>query len=246
MAVRDASSALTVATVANLYRDVWDFARRPTLAYVNLTFGRAFLFALAALFALDLALAMGSLYLEAGIASVADYEFPDPIDENLSLAEDLLFSVLLAPIIEEALFRGWLRGDVAGLRFAAAAWTALGLIIISEFVGEAAAIPLIAIGLLILIGGLTQWAMTRRRDTQVPDWFSSHFGKFVWGSTIAFGLIHLGNFEEINTPLDVILVSSQTIGGLILAYTRTRLGLGAAMAQHSAFNLLVVMEFHQG
>ncbi len=244
MAVRDASSALTVGTVVDLYRDVWEFARRPTPAHATLTFGRVFLFALAALFALDLGIATGTIYIEAGISEVAGYDFPDPIDEDLTLAEDLLLSVLLAPIIEEALFRGWLKGDIAGLRFAATAWAAVALLTFSTYADETLAMPLVSIALVILVGGLAQWFVTRRRDSQVPYWFQAHFGKLVWGSTIAFGLIHLGNFEEITSALDVVLVSSQTVGGLILAYTRTRLGLGAAVAQHAAFNLLIVLEIH--
>lgn len=243
MAVRDASSALTVRTVVDFYRDVWMFARRPTPAYVSLTFGPVFLFAFAALLALDLGLATGTLYLEAGIANLANYDFPDAIEEDLTLAEDLLLTVLLAPIIEEALFRGWLRGDIAGLRFAAAVWIAVLLMTVASYTQEQFSTPLVIVGLAILIAGLAHWSMTRQRDTHVPAWFEAHFGKFVWGSTLAFGLVHLGNFEEITGALDLVLVSSQTVGGLILAYTRTRLGLGAAIAQHAAFNLLIVLDY---
>jgi membrane protease YdiL (CAAX protease family) len=58
----------------------------------------------------------------------------------------------------------------------------------------------------------------------------------VWGSTLLFGLMHLGNYEPLAHPLGVLAVLPQTIGGLLLAYTRTRLGLGAAMAHHAAYN----------
>ena len=47
----------------------------------------------------------------------------------------------------------------------------------------------------------------------------------VWGSAIAFGTIHLLNYDELTGPIDLILVLPQTLGGLVLAYTRTRLGL---------------------
>jgi hypothetical protein len=52
----------------------------------------------------------------------------------------------------------------------------------------------------------------------------------------AAGLIHLGNYTPIQHPLGLLIVLPQTIGGLLLAYVRTRLGLGAAMAHHAAYN----------
>ena len=60
--------------------------------------------------------------------------------------------------------------------------------------------------------------------------------RYVWGSTLVFGLMHLGNYEALTHPLGLAVVLPQTIGGLLLAYTRTRLGLGAAMAHHAAYN----------
>jgi membrane protease YdiL (CAAX protease family) len=76
----------------------------------------------------------------------------------------------------------------------------------------------------------------------VPAWFARHFHWFVWGSSLLFGLIHLGNYEPLAHPLGVLVVLPQTIGGLLLAYTRTRLGLGAAMAHHAAYNALFLAE----
>jgi membrane protease YdiL (CAAX protease family) len=58
----------------------------------------------------------------------------------------------------------------------------------------------------------------------------------VWGSALVFGLIHLGNYEPLTHPFGVLVVLPQTIGGLLLAYTRARLGLGAAMAHHAMYN----------
>jgi membrane protease YdiL (CAAX protease family) len=72
----------------------------------------------------------------------------------------------------------------------------------------------------------------------VPAWFTRNFHWFVWGSTLLFGLIHLGNYEPLTHPLGVLVVLPQTIGGLLLAYTRTRLGLRAAMLHHAAYNAL--------
>ncbi|MEM6266925.1 MAG: CPBP family glutamic-type intramembrane protease [Pseudomonadota bacterium] len=241
MAVREASSALTVRAVLGLYRDVWNFARWPTMAPARLALGSAFAIVFGALFALDCSLALGAFYLEGAIAD-AGHAFPDPIVEDYTFAGDFLDLVILAPLIEECLFRGWLRGDVAALRFAVIAWIAVGLVMISDFFAASMFDGLASVALIVLLFGLVQWLGTRQRETHVPRWFEAHYHWFVWGSTLAFGLIHLGNFEAVNGPIDLVLVASQTIGGLVLAYTRTRLGLGAAIAQHSAFNLIILAE----
>ena len=47
------------------------------------------------------------------------------------------------------------------------------------------------------------------------------------------------DYEELTGPIDLILVLPQTLGGLVLAYTRTRLGLIAAMVQHALFNAVL-------
>jgi hypothetical protein len=91
-------------------------------------------------------------------------------------------------------------------------------------------------GVATVVAGLVHWSHSHRRDTAVPAWFAQHFHWFVWGSSLLFGLIHLGNYEPLTHPLGVLVVLPQTIGGLLLAYTRTRLGLGAAMAHHALYN----------
>jgi membrane protease YdiL (CAAX protease family) len=161
---------------------------------------------------------------------------PEPIETEESLTEELFLTLLFAPVVEEALFRGWLNGRHAALRFAAYGMGALALSLVTLFLSDAFAEPVGFAGLALALAGLIHWVRTRRRDTAVPAWFTRHFHWFVWGSTLLFGLIHIGNFEPLTHPLGVLVVLPQTIGGLLLAYTRTRLGLRAAMAHHAAFN----------
>ncbi|MEL7199705.1 MAG: CPBP family glutamic-type intramembrane protease [Pseudomonadota bacterium] len=241
MAVPQASLPLTFRDVFELYRDVGRFALRPTMAIATLPLGAVFGIILGALFALDCSLALGVYYLETGVEQ-SGYDFPDAIQEDFSFEADFLSMVILAPILEEAFFRGWLNGQLAALRFAGIAWIAVGLMIIAEVLGWALLSSVTGIALILILIGFVQWLATRKTETHVPDWFKKHYGKLVWGSTIAFGLVHIPNYESFGSPLDLMLVASQTIGGLVLAYTRTRLGLGAAIVQHAAFNLMVLTE----
>ncbi|MEL7188816.1 MAG: CPBP family glutamic-type intramembrane protease [Pseudomonadota bacterium] len=241
MAVPQASLPLTFRDVFDLYKDVGRFALRPTMAVATLPIGAVFGIVLGALFVLDCTLALGVAYAELGLAQ-AGHEFPDPLQEEFSFEADFLTMVVLAPILEEALFRGWLRGELAALRFAGIAWIAVALVIVAEVLGWAILSSVTGIAMILLLIGFVQWLATRKTETQVPDWFKQHYGKLVWGSTLIFGLIHVANYETLASPLDLMLVASQTLGGLLLAYTRTRLGLGAAIGQHAAWNLLVLTE----
>jgi membrane protease YdiL (CAAX protease family) len=215
--------------------DAARFLARPTFVAEPLPWGRPLLLALAALFAFDLALdtlvAEFTALLDAGTGFL-----PAPVEEDTTLAEDLFGYLLLAPVLEELVYRGWLTGRIAALRFALYGFAAEAIFITALFVSAEWAMPLSLAGVAVALAGLVHWSLTRERDTVVPDWFIRHFRWFVWGSTLLFGLMHLGNYEPLTSPLGVLVVLPQTIGGLLLAYTRTRLGLGAAMLHHAAYN----------
>jgi membrane protease YdiL (CAAX protease family) len=227
-----------VAAGMNLRERVADAARfmvRPSPGGAPLPWGRALALALAAVFAFDLLLDTLVVEFTALLDSGLGF-LPAPIEEQTTLAEDLFGYLLLAPVLEELVYRGWLTGRIAALRFALYGFLAEAIFIATLFVPAAAAMPLALTGVAVALAGLVHWSLTRDRDTAVPDWFTRHFPWFVWGSSLLFGLMHLGNYEALTHPLGVLVVLPQTIGGLLLAYTRTRLGLGAAMLHHAAYN----------
>lgn len=217
--------------------DAARFMARPSFVAAPLPWGRPLLLALAVLFAFDLALdtlaAEFTALLDAGTGFL-----PAPIEEEATLAEDLFGYLLLAPVLEELVYRGWLTGRLAALRFALYGFAAEAMFIAALFVSAEWAMPLSLAGVGVALAGLVHWSLTHARDTAVPAWFTRHFHWFVWGSTLLFGLMHLGNYEPLTSPPGVLVVLPQTIGGLLLAYTRTRLGLGAAMLHHAAYNAL--------
>ena len=219
------------ARIADAARFMW----HPSPGGAPLAWGRGLVLALAAVFAFDMAL-------DALVASVTQWLdsqaafLPAEIAEETTLAEDLFGYLLLAPVLEELVYRGWLTGRVAALRFAVYGFAAVGLFTASVVLPAGMAMPLSLAGVAVAFAGLIHWGLTRERDTAVPGWFTRYFKWFVWGSTLLFGLMHLGNYEPLAHPLGVLVVLPQAIGGLLLAYTRTRLGLGAAMLHHAAYN----------
>lgn len=224
-------------TVSERLADFVRFLVRPRFAAQPMPWGRTAALALLIVLALDLAVDELVAWL-AGVWDAQGTFLPEPIEKDVPFIEDLLATLVFAPVVEEALFRGWLTGRIAALRFAAYGMGALALSLAALFLPDAYATLLGLAGLALAFAGLIHWDRTRHNDTAVPAWFTLHFHWFVWGSTLLFGLIHLGNYQPLTHPLGVLVVLPQTIGGLLLAYTRTRIGLGAAMAHHAAFNAL--------
>jgi membrane protease YdiL (CAAX protease family) len=236
----DAGASALVARGMSLRERVVDVARfvtRPSYLAQPQAWGRAAALALLAVFALDMAVDTLAYELIAAWDESAGF-LPAAIEFDSTLAEDLFSFLILAPVTEELAFRGWLTGRIAALRFGALGLTAIGLFTASLYLDPDYTDALTMAGLALVFGGLIHWSLTRTRDTAVPAWFARNFHWCVWGSSLLFGLIHLGNYEPITHPLGVLVVLPQTIGGLLLAYTRTRLGLGAAMAHHAAYNAL--------
>ena len=67
---------------------------------------------------------------------------------------------------------------------------------------------------------------------------------FVYTLAILFGLFHLMNYsndEILFFCLGPIIVGSQLIGGLILSYTRIKLGFIWSVIQHGLFNLFGIV-----
>lgn len=224
-------------TLRERVADIGRFAARPTYAAQPLAWGSAAALALGIVFAFDLALTTLVAELTAAWDAGAGF-LPELIEFNTTLAEDLFRFLVFASLTEELVFRGWLTGRIAALRFALHGFAAMGLFTAALYVPEEYQTAVALAGVAAVFAGLIQWSRTRNIDTEVPAWFTRHFHWIVWGSSLAFGLIHLGNYEPLTHPLGLLVVLPQTIGGLLLAYTRTRLGLGAAMAHHAAYNAI--------
>lgn len=220
--------------------DAVRFAARPTFVAAPMPWGWGAAAALVAVFVaaclLD-ALAWRLITLWDGQSA-----FLLPLTRGYDSPGEIAFkALLLAPVVEEALFRGWMSGRAAALRFAALGIAAHLCFLGSLWASEAWRMALDLGGIAIAFFGLFQWLSRRERERQVPGWFVRHFHWLVWGSSLVFALIHLGNYGPLTDPRGVLVVSSQLIGGLTLAYVRTRIGLVPAMAYHAAYNALLLI-----
>lgn len=185
-----------------------------------------------------LAAVVGPLWLASRSAGV----LPAPDAEARSLATSPLAFLVIAPLLEELVFRGWLTGRVAALRFAACGFAAMALMLAGVALEPDHGRALAWAGAGVALAGLVHWSLTREREQarKVPPAFIRHFGWIVWAQALLFGLIHLGNYADLTSPLGLAVVLPQVLGGLLLAFIRTRAGLTAGMAYHAGYNALVL------
>ncbi len=219
--------------------DVARFALRPTYVRRSMAMRPGYASALALLLGLNLLL-LPLVRVLIEVALGPSGVLPDSAVEDTLGLRQVLEYVVLAPLLEETLFRGWLSGRRASLRFVAYGAVALGLLLAGFLLAPDIRRILTLAAVAAVFAGLVHWSLTRHRDRAVSGWFIRHFRWIVWGSSLVFGLIHLGRFEALAHPLGVLVVLPLMLGGMLLAYTRTRLGLRAAMVQHGCYNAVLV------
>ena len=218
-------------------RDIVQFAARPTPPERQVSWGKTLLAMLGVLLALDIALTMGVVALLTG-AEALGYEPPPYVDLDLPKPVMWLLVVGLAPIAEEIVFRGWLSGRKGALVLAVVGFAGVAALVFAETYAPSAADMVGLVALAALGFALVYWLATLRQDQPMLPRFRQFYPLFVWLSSIVFGAFHLGNYEGTPEIVDVLMVLPQTLGGLVIAFTRTRLGLRAAILHHALFNAI--------
>jgi len=143
----------------------------------------------------------------------------------------LPITVIIAPALEETIFRGWQTGRPRAL------WLLGGFVLFAVLTVSSKAIaPLVLAGLLLAIVLFTAlgWWRLRRRSTAPAVYAASYPGVF-WAVALLFAGVHLMNYPSISAA-SLPMVLPQLWAGLMLGFTRQRIGLPAAMLQHAAAN----------
>ncbi len=141
-------------------------------------------------------------------------------------------TVIVAPVAEELLFRGWQRGSAAALWLLGCAL--VGAAVLTRMTDPAQALPAASALVLAAAAMPIGWLMLRRRPAPLR-WFSRAFPWIFYAVAIGFALFHLTNYPQV-TPLMLPLVLPQLWGALVLGYMRQRLGLMQAILTHVAAN----------
>ncbi|NQX93962.1 MAG: CPBP family intramembrane metalloprotease, partial [Erythrobacter sp.] len=195
------------------------------------------------LLGLDLALMLvfvGGL----GLATALGFEMPENINNTLTptLATAALI-VIVAPIIEELVFRSWLAGHPAVLAVVPLCvggfWLAARSPDLFDDPIMVSSLRLLGLSLALVAAPTSAFLLLRK---PVPDLFIRRFAIFFWISSLAFSLYHIQNYTDASWSMLVIilpLVLPQFVLGTMLGYLRVHYGLIPAIALHAAHNAIL-------
>lgn len=144
--------------------------------------------------------------------------------------------VLIAPVLEEVVFRGWQSGRKRAL------WLVLCAILgtmatLAARLGGADQLVVAAVSTGSLLAAIVGWFVLRKGG--VAGWFTRCFGPIYYGAAILFASMHLANYPQVSL-LAVPLVLPQAWAGLTLGYLRQQLGLTWAIAAHAVSNAVML------
>jgi hypothetical protein len=214
---------------------LWSFLRRPSIHLPRHAGAWLPVVPLLTIFAIDLGIDfLVSLMLDVSIA--AGHEPPTQIPMDWTYWPDVFSLLLLAPVTEELQFRGWLNGHRRNLVLAAVVFPPAYALYLLPYEQVELAGWLSLATLVLLVAGSVWWARQPGGAETIPPWYARFFPVILWGSTLAFGVIHFALYSDFAWGLDLLYVVPQTLGGIMLAFTRLRLGLRAAMIHHALFN----------
>ncbi len=136
--------------------------------------------------------------------------------------------LLLAPLLEESMFRYVLRQPIAGISISAMLLTGYLTGVVSSY---------IMLGMLLFLGALffvwpPQFSFTARRS------YRRFFPWMFHASAVGFALLHLANFQvgQASMAIMLLMVLPQYVTGLVLGWIRVRQGFGACLVLHGLFN----------
>ncbi len=232
--------------VFDVWRDIRHFLKQPSILGPPQVRDAFAVKQVGALLLLALLIAAAFILVFEGAEQWMGVQLPEqeysPIDEMPGLF--LLLAVILAPLIEETLFRLWLDGRPTHVKLVICILTwIVGLWLVAKMVEGPATWPVILmLTSLAVILGMTWIAKTRGQGTS--ELYRHVFPILFWVSAFFFGLAHLLNYAVADRYTALPLILSQTIGGVLLAYCRLRYGMWANISVHAAFNgVLVVIIF---
>jgi membrane protease YdiL (CAAX protease family) len=157
--------------------------------------------------------------------------FPDKVTPQF-----LLLALLFAPIGEELLFRAGLRRadytlaiGPALLIAAIAPWVRTTFIVLAAW----------AIAAVLINRALSRrWSRRPGARFAFGRRFTTHYASVFWAYTIAFALMHIGNYAWPGPRGSIVplLVLPQFVIGTVLGYLRLRDGLRSSMLMHFLVN----------
>ena len=194
---------------------------------------------MALFFSTALAVVVVSEFLGPIVISGLGGELPRNVNEDLldmNPGRLVLIGIVLAPVIEEGLFRSWLGSRRLTL-FGLPVLSVGTVLLMASGASGAVLLPVMAVlGFLLTVFILRAVRLDPGERAAARDGL---FPWIFWGSGLLFALIHLSNFDGgLTSPWLLLAVVPQGLVGLVLGYVRMRYGLAPAIGFHGAYNAL--------
>ena len=166
-----------------------------------------------------------------------DYSLMQDMLSNLPVWLTLFLVVVMAPILEEGIFRLPLRPSVLSISIS------ISIVLIYLFGVFSANLPLsFVVGFMLL--GFNVYLATRSLKVVRLQQLYTRFPRLIFYlSAILFGAIHIGNYDSRVWAFMPLLVLPQLVLGLFLGFVRVRYGLSWAIFAHAFHNGCVMAPF---
>lgn len=162
----------------------------------------------------------------------------DKLDEAFSGSAwaILLSVVILGPLVEEIIFRGWLSGTWRSVLASAFGLTAIygGSALLDPYLGEGNAIK----PLILAAGAIATFSAFSSLDSGNRIFGFDRIFPFVfYVQAFAFGTLHFQNYAASSLAIALFATLPLIACGLIWGYARVRLGFASAVILHAAYNV---------
>jgi membrane protease YdiL (CAAX protease family) len=221
----------------------WQFLKKPKLLKLskdNKSLWRDMLW----LLILDLlfaSLVMATYYILAHFKIIKEYVEKIDLLKKYGFITSLFIACIIAPTIEEFLFRWQLRKKYLPIYFVCFTFALISAYFInSKYLTWSIYIFFLLVAL-IFHGYFKRMNVRKRLVFQQRS-----FGYLFYYSAIIFGLIHLSNIKglTLSDPAFIIFVISQAFTALSLGYLRIKYGLLYSILLHCFFNfVMITLEF---
>ncbi len=163
---------------------------------------------------------------------------------TLSLNAFFWLAVILAPILEEILFRLPLRYSPLNLSLSACLW---GLLITLTFAPIHSIGTINILATVVILGSilLRFWLKTSVQSQTAHRLYQGWLPILFYASALSFGLVHISNYNFTTVigqawTSTLLLVLTQIEGGIFLGFIRLRYGFWWAVFSHSFHNAIVL------
>jgi membrane protease YdiL (CAAX protease family) len=234
-----------------IFPELWSFLKRPTIGEADTRWTPLIWRQMLLLFVFDLLLLIPLIIYSVGyeeLLIVAELDVPQHHgydDDFDSLWTLWLVAGVAAPILEEMLFRGWLRGTPRQLSLLVSI-AALVLILVAVAVSTGdlplSARRFLAVAIFMALVGLVLEIFYRTKAAAKPVRFFERYFPFIfWTVAAVFGLLHMTNYDGGNILTTAPMVLPQLLVAPIWAFARLRFGLRASILLHGASNSSLVL-----